>query len=165
MCVCDYKCDVSVCGGEFLTRPLSEFWVITFPLLFVWGLLCCNMMTNNGAQSWTSLQADVHSSQLSSTHQRFTDFCLSRFFLKFFLKCNQNCLKNAGNPRDMRRFQVTADSYSTDLGFHLRTASYCPCPVTCPICCDCTHYTATGFIQYRFSFHSRTGSYCPCYDV
>lgn len=26
--------------------------------------------------------------------------------LKFFLKCNQNCLKNAGNPRDMRRFQV-----------------------------------------------------------
>lgn len=32
--------------------------------------------------------------------------CFSRFFLKFFLKCNQNCLKNAGNPRDMRRFQV-----------------------------------------------------------
>lgn len=29
-----------------------------------------------------------------------------RYFLKFFLKCNQNCLKNAGNPRDMRRFQV-----------------------------------------------------------
>uniref|UniRef100_A0A671KJG5 Transcription factor COE2-like n=1 Tax=Sinocyclocheilus anshuiensis TaxID=1608454 RepID=A0A671KJG5_9TELE len=33
--------------------------------------------------------------------------CVShRFFLKFFLKCNQNCLKTAGNPRDMRRFQV-----------------------------------------------------------
>ncbi|KAF4519323.1 hypothetical protein B566_EDAN010028 [Ephemera danica] len=31
---------------------------------------------------------------------------MARFFLKFFLKCNQNCLKNAGNPRDMRRFQV-----------------------------------------------------------
>ncbi|CAF0848161.1 unnamed protein product [Didymodactylos carnosus] len=31
---------------------------------------------------------------------------VDRFFLKFFLKCNQNCLKNAGNPRDMRRFQV-----------------------------------------------------------
>ena len=30
-----------------------------------------------------------------------------RFQLKFFLKCNQNCLKNAGNPRDMRRFQVS----------------------------------------------------------
>lgn len=29
-----------------------------------------------------------------------------RYQLKFFLKCNQNCLKNAGNPRDMRRFQV-----------------------------------------------------------
>lgn len=33
--------------------------------------------------------------------------CTHRFFLKFFLKCNQNCLKNAGNPRDMRRFQVS----------------------------------------------------------
>ncbi|XP_076368861.1 transcription factor collier-like [Tachypleus tridentatus] len=31
---------------------------------------------------------------------------IDRFFLKIFLKCNQNCLKNAGNPRDMRRFQV-----------------------------------------------------------
>uniref|UniRef100_A0A915HY86 IPT/TIG domain-containing protein n=1 Tax=Romanomermis culicivorax TaxID=13658 RepID=A0A915HY86_ROMCU len=31
---------------------------------------------------------------------------IDRFFLKFFLKCNQNCLKNAGNPRDMRRFQL-----------------------------------------------------------
>ncbi|XP_077861834.1 early B-cell factor 3-like isoform X1 [Saccoglossus kowalevskii] len=31
---------------------------------------------------------------------------IDRFFLKLFLKCNQNCLKNAGNPRDMRRFQV-----------------------------------------------------------
>ncbi|KAL5289457.1 EBF2 family protein [Megaselia abdita] len=31
---------------------------------------------------------------------------IDRFFLKFFLKCNQNCLKNAGNPRDMRRFQI-----------------------------------------------------------
>lgn len=35
-----------------------------------------------------------------------TFLMLSRFYLKFFLKCNQNCLKNAGNPRDMRRFQV-----------------------------------------------------------
>lgn len=31
---------------------------------------------------------------------------IDRYFMKFFLKCNQNCLKNAGNPRDMRRFQV-----------------------------------------------------------
>uniref|UniRef100_A0A672QMF2 IPT/TIG domain-containing protein n=1 Tax=Sinocyclocheilus grahami TaxID=75366 RepID=A0A672QMF2_SINGR len=31
---------------------------------------------------------------------------IDRFFLKLFLKCNQNCLKNAGNPRDTRRFQV-----------------------------------------------------------
>lgn len=38
--------------------------------------------------------------------------CLRRFFLKFFLKCNQNCLKNAGNPRDMRRFQVRPKTHS-----------------------------------------------------
>uniref|UniRef100_A0AC34GX24 IPT/TIG domain-containing protein n=1 Tax=Panagrolaimus sp. ES5 TaxID=591445 RepID=A0AC34GX24_9BILA len=31
---------------------------------------------------------------------------IDKYFLKFFLKCNQNCLKNAGNPRDMRRFRV-----------------------------------------------------------
>ncbi|KAL3071871.1 hypothetical protein niasHT_031062 [Heterodera trifolii] len=31
---------------------------------------------------------------------------IDKYFLKFFLKCNQNCLKNAGNPRDMRRFLV-----------------------------------------------------------
>ncbi len=37
-----------------------------------------------------------------------------RFFVKFFMKCNQNCLKSAGNPRDMRRFQV-ALSTSPDL--------------------------------------------------
>ncbi|CAB1325476.1 unnamed protein product [Coregonus sp. 'balchen'] len=36
--------------------------------------------------------------------------CVYRFFLKFFLKCNQNCLKNAGNPRDMRRFQVVVST-------------------------------------------------------
>ena len=37
------------------------------------------------------------------------------YTLKFFLKCNQNCLKNAGNPRDMRRFQVAvATTYNLD---------------------------------------------------
>ncbi|UJR20993.1 hypothetical protein I4U23_024094 [Adineta vaga] len=41
---------------------------------------------------------------------------VERFFLKFFLKCNQNCLKNAGNPRDMRRFQVVL---STTVGLEL----------------------------------------------
>ncbi|XP_014231954.1 transcription factor collier isoform X2 [Trichogramma pretiosum] len=38
---------------------------------------------------------------------------IDRFFLKFFLKCNQNCLKNAGNPRDMRRFQVIINTAVT----------------------------------------------------
>lgn len=36
---------------------------------------------------------------------------IDRYFLKFFLKCNQNCLKNAGNPRDMRRFQVVVSTH------------------------------------------------------
>jgi len=30
--------------------------------------------------------------------------------MKFFLKCNQNCLKSAGNPRDMRRFLLVAST-------------------------------------------------------
>jgi len=32
---------------------------------------------------------------------------LERYFVKFFMKCNQNCLKTAGNPRDTRRFQIS----------------------------------------------------------
>uniref|UniRef100_A0A8C6LCZ8 EBF transcription factor 1 n=1 Tax=Nothobranchius furzeri TaxID=105023 RepID=A0A8C6LCZ8_NOTFU len=47
---------------------------------------------------------------------------IDRFFLKFFLKCNQNCLKNAGNPRDMRRFQVQISA-----GF----CSFCVCVCVC----------------------------------
>ena len=35
-------------------------------------------------------------------------FWSSRYQMKFFLKCNQNCLKSAGNPRDMRRFLIVA---------------------------------------------------------
>uniref|UniRef100_A0A914CEN5 Transcription factor COE DNA-binding domain-containing protein n=2 Tax=Acrobeloides nanus TaxID=290746 RepID=A0A914CEN5_9BILA len=38
---------------------------------------------------------------------------IDKYFLKFFLKCNQNCLKNAGNPRDMRRFQVIFHFYGS----------------------------------------------------
>ncbi|XP_076825112.1 transcription factor COE3-like isoform X2 [Clavelina lepadiformis] len=37
-------------------------------------------------------------------------FIFERYYLKFFLKCNQNCLKNAGNPRDMRRFRVVVST-------------------------------------------------------
>lgn len=67
-----------------------------------------------------------HHSYLNSPQHKFSNlslkvsvivFCFCfvlsfRFFLKFFLKCNQNCLKNAGNPRDMRRFQVTEVYFS-----------------------------------------------------
>lgn len=43
--------------------------------------------------------------------------------MKFFLKCNQNCLKNAGNPRDMRRFQVAiSQTVSIDMGTVLATS-------------------------------------------
>ncbi|XP_054706960.1 transcription factor COE4-like [Uloborus diversus] len=31
---------------------------------------------------------------------------IDKHILKFFLKCNQNCLKGAGNPRDNRRFRI-----------------------------------------------------------
>ncbi|XP_067223468.1 transcription factor COE1 [Chanodichthys erythropterus] len=41
---------------------------------------------------------------------------IDRFFLKFFLKCNQNCLKNAGNPRDTRRFQVLVSTTASVKG-------------------------------------------------
>lgn len=46
-----------------------------------------------------------------------------RFFLKFFLKCNQNCLKTAGNPRDMRRFQVSL-SIKLSLSFSFSPLPY-----------------------------------------
>uniref|UniRef100_UPI003AAEF065 transcription factor COE1-like n=1 Tax=Centroberyx gerrardi TaxID=166262 RepID=UPI003AAEF065 len=48
---------------------------------------------------------DGHAAMLDDRQQK-----QRRFFLKFFLKCNQNCLKNAGNPRDMRRFQVVVST-------------------------------------------------------
>ncbi|XP_057199824.1 transcription factor COE1 isoform X1 [Triplophysa rosa] len=41
---------------------------------------------------------------------------IDRFFLKFFLKCNQNCLKNAGNSRDTRRFQVIVSTTASVKG-------------------------------------------------
>ncbi|XP_046846295.1 transcription factor COE4-like [Xenia sp. Carnegie-2017] len=37
--------------------------------------------------------------------------------LKFFMKCNQNCLKQAGNPRGMRRFQVMVSIGNFVLGY------------------------------------------------
>uniref|UniRef100_A0A8C8E2E0 Transcription factor COE4 n=1 Tax=Oryzias sinensis TaxID=183150 RepID=A0A8C8E2E0_9TELE len=46
----------------------------------------------------------------TDSSSRCLSFFKCRFFLKFFLKCNQNCLKNAGNPRDMRRFQVVVST-------------------------------------------------------
>lgn len=43
--------------------------------------------------------------------------------MKFFLKCNQNCLKNAGNPRDMRRFQVAiSQTVAVDMSTVLATS-------------------------------------------
>eukprot|EP00118_Oscarella_pearsei_P018720 m.193333 g.193333 ORF g.193333 m.193333 type:complete len:532 (+) comp39477_c0_seq19:104-1699(+) len=41
---------------------------------------------------------------------------VDKYHVKFFLKCNQNCLKNAGNPKDLRRFQIavaTSADFST----------------------------------------------------
>ncbi|KAA3680958.1 early B-cell factor, partial [Paragonimus westermani] len=52
----------------------------------------------------------IRPSGMKSLDCLFKDLFLFRYFLKFFMKCNQNCLKNAGNPRDMRRFQVAISS-------------------------------------------------------
>jgi len=40
------------------------------------------------------------------------------------MKCNQNCLKNAGNPRDMRRFQVSS-KVSCSLAQQYVQCAYC----------------------------------------
>ena len=37
--------------------------------------------------------------------------------LKFFMKCNQNCLKTAGNTKGMRRFQILVSCGTTVLGY------------------------------------------------
>jgi len=42
--------------------------------------------------------------------------------LKFFMKCNQNCLKSAGNPRDVRRFRVVVRSSVTTERGNLATS-------------------------------------------
>lgn len=54
-----------------------------------------------------------HGFVVTDAHYMCPLIYLCRFFLKFFLKCNQNCLKTAGNPRDMRRFQVRRDDFSS----------------------------------------------------
>lgn len=51
-----------------------------------------------------------------------TLYVFYRYMVKFFLKCNQNCLKNAGNPRDMRRFQVYTETYFKSKVFFLQKA-------------------------------------------
>lgn len=70
--------------------------------LLLWLPVCCRVANNH-----------IHDSFMWFLSCWCTNMCpliyLCRFFLKFFLKCNQNCLKTAGNPRDMRRFQVRKD--------------------------------------------------------
>ncbi|EDV22893.1 uncharacterized protein TRIADDRAFT_28406 [Trichoplax adhaerens] len=40
---------------------------------------------------------------------------VDKYFIKVFLKCNQNCLRNAGNPRESRRFQLAICASSKSL--------------------------------------------------
>nr|XP_032620362.1 transcription factor COE1-like [Chelonoidis abingdonii] len=68
---------------------------------------------------------------------------IDRFFLKFFLKCNQNCLKNAGNPRDMRRFQVVVGQTTGE-----RSTGHVPLAVS-QITCSSTQPTSYGCAQAR----------------
>lgn len=37
----------------------------------------------------------------------------NKHFVKFFMKCNQNCLKTPGNPKHIRRFQIAVSLKST----------------------------------------------------
>lgn len=71
------------------------------------GVLCSHRKTRTALLM--THRCSVNSCTDSSS--RCLSFFKCRFFLKFFLKCNQNCLKNAGNPRDMRRFQVMKPEY------------------------------------------------------
>ncbi|KAI7797112.1 putative transcription factor COE3 [Triplophysa rosa] len=65
------------------------------------------LLYSNGVRT----EQDLYVRLIDSMTKQFSCSVFSfRFFLKFFLKCNQNCLKNAGNPRDMRRFQVVVST-------------------------------------------------------
>lgn len=82
-------------------------------------------------------------------------FC--RFFLKFFLKCNQNCLKTAGNPRDMRRFQVRIGGE--------KNAYLWVCACVWPerenvITCG-TKYVKQTIKKHRFHSHAKHTTYMP----
>ncbi|GLD73668.1 transcription factor COE1-A [Lates japonicus] len=69
--------------------------------------------SEEGGECWTSGCSPQLSARLLSDLEeirKLGDPQPVGFFLKFFLKCNQNCLKNAGNPRDMRRFQVVVST-------------------------------------------------------
>uniref|UniRef100_H2Y662 IPT/TIG domain-containing protein n=1 Tax=Ciona savignyi TaxID=51511 RepID=H2Y662_CIOSA len=69
-------------------------------------LECCFDKFRRRAKFYQSTDFKINMCNMNDTDLHF----YSRYFLKFFLKCNQNCLKNAGNPRDMRRFQVVVST-------------------------------------------------------
>lgn len=91
-CHSERRPGASVCQPHSCTQHCPPTWQ---PAQW-WHLFCyfCASLFFFLTLSFYRLTLTVHS------------LCFCRFFLKFFLKCNQNCLKNAGNPRDMRRFQV-----------------------------------------------------------
>lgn len=123
----------------FLTKKkkVKNEWVIASVVLFVvwfvrWRRSYCTSSSWHGLMDFVSL-CPMH-----------------RFFLKFFLKCNQNCLKNAGNPRDMRRFQVSGFTVRANT---LPTTVFQSCfakPQTCKSILQLrTNKAFTGYCSYK----------------
>ncbi|XP_044941990.1 transcription factor COE4 isoform X2 [Mustela putorius furo] len=71
---------------------------------------CCDRKSCGNRNETPSDPVIIDSYELFPFLILFAAYLSPWFFLKFFLKCNQNCLKNAGNPRDMRRFQVVVST-------------------------------------------------------
>lgn len=106
-------------------KQVMDESVILYAVLFVVSFVLCE-----------EARSVLTTADRCAVTDLFVSLCLTfsatqRFFLKFFLKCNQNCLKNAGNPRDMRRFQV-----STLYIMQTRTAAL---PGTLCHCCFANH--------------------------
>uniref|UniRef100_A0A8C6ZGW4 EBF transcription factor 2 n=1 Tax=Nothoprocta perdicaria TaxID=30464 RepID=A0A8C6ZGW4_NOTPE len=91
-----YKLQLLYSNGEFLSPPITYEGQNKNPemcrVLLTHEVMCSRCCEKKSCGNRNETPSDP--------------VIIDRFFLKFFLKCNQNCLKTAGNPRDMRRFQV-----------------------------------------------------------
>lgn len=118
--------------------------VILYAVLFVVSFVLCEVA-----------RSVLTTADRCAVTDLFVSLCLTfsatqRFFLKFFLKCNQNCLKNAGNPRDMRRFQVSM--------LYIMQARTDALPGTLCHCCFANNQTCKSILRLKTN-KAFTGSY------